>query len=90
MSEHLEYWCKEHEVQVERSGAKCPIDDKYAFDRWCKKCRDWAGCMGPHTHCPKCDSPPNRHELRNHSLMWHDGDVFCLECDTRVRTWDAG
>jgi hypothetical protein len=41
-------------------------------------------------NCPKCDAPPSEHEVRNHSLMWHDGDVHCKKCGTYVRDYDAG
>ena len=40
--------------------------------------------------CPKCGSESKDHEVRNHDLMWHDGDVHCLKCGTYVRTFDAG
>lgn len=40
--------------------------------------------------CPKCGSLPKDHEVRNHSLMWGDGDVYCTKCDAYVRMYDAG
>jgi hypothetical protein len=40
--------------------------------------------------CSQCGSGPSEHEVRNHDLMWHDGDVYCLRCGNRVRTYDAG
>ena len=43
-----------------------------------------------HKHCPKCDSPPSLHELRNYNMMWHDGDIYCVKCNTFVRNYDAG
>jgi len=46
--------------------------------------------MGRHVHCPKCNSLPKDHEVRNHSLMWGDGDVHCTLCGTYVRDWDSG
>ncbi len=26
----------------------------------------------------------------NHSLMWHDGDVVCVDCGKWIREFDAG
>jgi len=46
--------------------------------------------LGPKVNCPKCGSPPSEHEVRNHSLMWHDGDVHCTKCGAYVRLYDAG
>ena len=54
---------------------------------------DGGECMtllGPKVNCPKCGSPPSEHEVRNHSLMWHDGDVHCTKCGAYVRMYDAG
>lgn len=41
-------------------------------------------------NCPHCGAPPSEHEVRNHSLEWHDGDVYCTKCGGRVRDYDAG
>ena len=41
-------------------------------------------------NCPKCGAPPSEQEIRNHSLMWHDGDIHCKKCGTYVRVYDAG
>ncbi len=41
-------------------------------------------------NCPKCDSPPEKHTVENYDMMWHDGDVVCTECGTKVRNYDAG
>ncbi len=88
---YVEYRCKTHpEIKVAKGGEPCLECNEKVFSRWCKKCGGWAGMMGPHKHCPKCDSPPKDHELRNHSLMWHDGDVYCTKCWEFVRSWDAG
>lgn len=57
-------------------------------DNYCDKCK--SDFHFNHTHCPKCDSPPQDHELRNYSMMWHDGDVYCTKCNEYVRMWDAG
>ncbi|MFB3779679.1 MAG: hypothetical protein ACE141_18820 [Bryobacteraceae bacterium] len=38
--------------------------------------------------CPKCGS--TEMELRNYSMLWHDGDVHCAVCGAYVRGWDAG
>lgn len=40
--------------------------------------------------CPKCGSEPKDQEVRNYDPIWKDGDVFCLKCETRVRSYDAG
>jgi len=29
-------------------------------------------------------------ELRNYDMMWHDGDIYCKDCNIRVRGYDAG
>lgn len=41
-------------------------------------------------NCPKCGAPPKDHRVDNYSMMWHDGDVVCNKCNTRVRGYDAG
>jgi hypothetical protein len=46
--------------------------------------------LGRDTPCPKCGSPPKEHEVRDHSLMWHDGKVYCRRCGAFVRLYDAG
>ena len=38
--------------------------------------------------CPKCGG--TNFEVRNHDLMWHDGEVWCVDCDVYVRSYDAG
>ncbi len=38
--------------------------------------------------CPHCES--KNLEVRNHSFMWHDGDIYCEDCGTYVRDFDAG
>jgi hypothetical protein len=38
--------------------------------------------------CPSCGG--TNFEVRNYSLMWHDGDVYCKDCDVYVRGYDAG
>ena len=48
----------------------------------------WAVYNEARNTCPSCGS--TRSEVQNHDLMWHDGDVVCLDCDTRVRGYDAG
>jgi len=70
------------------------MDKETAYTKYdgeyCEKCEKTLNCFGPHTHCPKCGSPPNQHELRNYSMMWHEGDIVCLNCETYVRGYDAG
>lgn len=38
--------------------------------------------------CPVCGG--THFEVRNYDLMWHDGDVYCIDCNVWVRTYDAG
>lgn len=38
--------------------------------------------------CPVCES--TSFEVRNHSLMWHDGDIYCKNCGSFIRYFDAG
>lgn len=38
--------------------------------------------------CPKCG--PTQAELRNHSIMWGDGEVHCVKCGTLIRYWNSG
>ena len=40
------------------------------------------------TTCPDCCSTD--FELRNYSMMWHDGDIHCANCGKFIRTFDAG
>jgi DNA-directed RNA polymerase subunit RPC12/RpoP len=62
------------------------------YDYYCPHCDVMVGWMGAgnHLHCPKCGSPPKEHSVENYDAMWHDGDVVCGKCRTRVRGWDAG
>ena len=57
---------------------------------WCDLCQEQFAGVGPHAHCPKCKSPPADHEILNHDMAWHDGDVYCTKCNTYVRAYDAG
>lgn len=41
-------------------------------------------------HCPNCGACPEFQEVRDHSLMWHDGKIHCIKCDAFVRDFDAG
>ena len=45
--------------------------------------------LAPTPNCPNCGAPPSKFVVRNHSLMWHDGDVYC-ECGQYIRPYDAG
>lgn len=38
--------------------------------------------------CPNCGCTQT--EMRNYSMMWHEGDIHCAECGTFIRTFDAG
>lgn len=36
----------------------------------------------------KCNSP--RKGFYNYSMMWHEADIICENCDGFIRFWDAG
>lgn len=38
--------------------------------------------------CPQCGG--TEFELRNYSMMWHDGDIHCAKCGKFIRSYDAG
>lgn len=38
----------------------------------------------------KCKCKEPKAELRDYSEMWHDGEVWCSECNKFIRDWDAG
>lgn len=38
--------------------------------------------------CPKCGG--KNFEVINYDMMWHDGDVYCVDCGAYVRMYDAG
>lgn len=40
------------------------------------------------TVCPECGS--TEFEMRNYSMMWHDGDIHCAKCGRFIRRFDAG
>jgi transcription initiation factor TFIIIB Brf1 subunit/transcription initiation factor TFIIB len=40
------------------------------------------------TACPNCGS--KEFEMRNYSMMWHEGDIHCVKCGKFIRTFDAG
>ncbi len=78
---------------IEIRPRKKLADGEYEWEKmYCPLCDDFAGMSwGTHVHCPKCGSPPGRdHEVANYDPMWHDGDVMCTKCQTRVRGYDAG
>jgi Zn ribbon nucleic-acid-binding protein len=39
--------------------------------------------------CPQCGEV-DQLEVRNHDMIWHDGEVWCRRCDVYVRGYDAG
>jgi len=41
-------------------------------------------------YCPKCNSDPSKHKVRNFNRMWGDGDVYCTICESYVRGFDTG
>jgi hypothetical protein len=52
---------------------------------WCNKCSK--NFLFNHTHCKKCDSLPEKHEMRNYQIGW-GGYVYCTECGEYVRDYD--
>lgn len=38
--------------------------------------------------CPVCGS--HEFEMRNYSMIWHDGDIHCALCGEFIRVFDAG
>jgi hypothetical protein len=49
--------------------------------------------INPHgipDECPNCKAKPLEVEVKNYSLMWHDGDVCCVSCGHKIRSYDAG
>lgn len=38
--------------------------------------------------CPKCGG--TNFEVRNYDMAFHDGEVWCIDCDKYVRGYDAG
>ena len=44
--------------------------------------------VDPYYRCPRCGS--GKVEVRNHDLIWHDGQVHCKICGTYIREYDAG
>lgn len=47
--------------------------------------RDWREARNT---CPECQSQNT--SIRNHNLMWGDGDIVCDDCETFVRFFDSG
>jgi hypothetical protein len=39
--------------------------------------------------CQKCGAV-GKTELRNYSMMWHEGDIHCTVCGAFIRVYDAG
>lgn len=40
--------------------------------------------------CPTCNSDDSQHVLINYEPMWHEGDIVCKLCGSKVRKFDAG
>jgi hypothetical protein len=38
----------------------------------------------------KCLCGSEKFTIKNHSLIWHDGDVHCQQCGMYIRDFDAG
>ena len=39
--------------------------------------------------CPKCGAGPDKWEIRDYDMLWHDGEIYC-ECGQYIRMYDAG
>lgn len=59
---------------------------------WMNRDNICSECSEPFSreHCPECNSCPSYHEVRNHSLQWHDGKIHCIKCNAYIRDFDAG
>ena len=44
--------------------------------------------INTYKRCPKCDGI--NFEVRDYDMMWHDGEVWCIDCNVYVRSYDAG
>lgn len=42
--------------------------------------------------CPGrvCECGSTEFEMRNYSMLWHEGDIHCAICGKFIRTFDAG
>lgn len=61
-----------------------------SFEHFCQVCKEGLKYgAGLHIHCPKCNSTPDKHELRNFDRRFRDGDIHCSLCNTYVRGYDA-
>lgn len=65
-----------------------PRSQNKAADALVNRILDSAANGNPNK-CPKCGNGPERWTVENHSLMWHDGDIYC-ECGQFIRKYDAG
>ncbi|TSC89292.1 MAG: hypothetical protein G01um10143_673 [Parcubacteria group bacterium Gr01-1014_3] len=43
---------------------------------------------GSKLNCPDCGS--DQYDVRNHSIMWGDGEIHCAKCGTYIRDFDSG
>ena len=39
--------------------------------------------------CPQCFNDQHA-KLRNYDPIWRDGEVYCTECNIKIRSYDAG
>ena len=37
-----------------------------------------------------CECGSTEFEMRNYSMMWHEGDIHCARCGKYIRAFDAG
>lgn len=79
--------CLENGTCIDESRKHILLKDDVYSDL-CKACS--IRCWPTHVHCPNCGASPEFQEVRNYSMMWHDGDIHCTRCDAYVRGYDAG
>lgn len=71
-------------------GPHLLLKEEHGPNEYCEfcHCRVWSNYT--HKHCPNCNADPSTHVMKNYSMMWHEGDIYCGKCDTYVRGYDAG
>lgn len=87
LSTATESHCSEIE-KILSKGVSDTIIPVAKIDNLCQQCQTADTYLM--RHCPKCKACPQHQEVRNYSLMWHDGDVHCIKCEAFVRSFDAG
>ena len=54
-----------------------------------KEALSWTELKRIQNYCMKCETS-GKAEVRNHSAIWGDGDVYCSNCGAYIRMWDSG